>query len=165
MNYKVHYSVKIKTGFTLLEALIATALLGIAMVSAFSMNKILSSSKSVLDDRTNFYLASESINANYQLMLVSLTSTDIQNFSVTYLTSNTCTTNSNITMQDKTQTILCSTKIPYAPSLIAPKKAYNLSLKNNFVQVGSTILIQVKLTFMDSSTNNILFERFFQYVK
>jgi prepilin-type N-terminal cleavage/methylation domain-containing protein len=154
-----------KSGFTLLEALVATALIGIAMVSAFSMTKILSSSKGVLDDRTNFYIASESINANYELMLVNLTSTDMQNFSVSYLTSSTCPANGNVTMQDKTQTLLCTTQIPYDPAIPAAKKAYNITLKNSFTTTGSTNLIQVKLSFMDATTNNILFERFFQYVK
>ena len=64
---------RISKGFSLLEAMVSVALIGIALVANFSVIKVAAQGKYVLDDRTNFYLSSLSFSSNLSLIMLQVT--------------------------------------------------------------------------------------------
>ena len=164
MNFKTPQS--LSRGLTLLEAVVATGMMAAVIASTFSVVKILSAGKDILDNRTNFYLASESIHANVSVAMMNLTSSDIAAFSLSYTTGSACPSNANATLQDKVQNALCAAVIPtQATTLASLTKSYRIDATNTYTLNGTTRLMQLKLSFVDPSTSSILFERLLQYVK
>ena len=164
MKFKKNYF-SLSQGLSLLEAIIATFMIGLAMISAFSVMKILSGGRSVLDSRTVFYNASESLNGDIALLLKDVVSSDVQTFTVTRRTSVACGVLGDVTFQERVQNALCQIKVPYDPNIMGDVTDYQLTLANTYTSVGSTLLVQMKLSFSDVISGNVLYERLFLYVK
>lgn len=164
MKFRFSYP-SFSQGLSLLEAIIATFMIALAMISAFSVVKILSSGRSVLDSRTVFYNASESLNNNIALMLNDVVSSDIQTFTVSRRLAVACGVTGDTSFQEKVQNALCQVKVPYDPLILGVVPDYQVNLANTYSTVGSTLLVQMKLTFSDVTSGNVLYERLFLYVK
>ena len=166
MNSRMPTNFSLAKGLTLLEAVVATGMMAAVIASTFSVVKILSSGKDILDNRTNFYLASESVHANVSVAMMNLTASDITAFSLSYSTGAACPSNSNVTLQDKVQNALCAAVIPTQVTTNASlTKSYRIDATNTYTLNGTTRLMQLKLSFVDPTTNGVLFKRLLQYVK
>ena len=166
MNSRMSINFSLAKGLTLLEAVVATGMMAAVIASTFSVVKILSAGKDILDNRTNFYLASESVHANVSVAMMNLTASDITAFSLSYSTGSACPSNSNVTLQDKVQNALCAAVIPTQITTSANlTKSYRIDATNTYTLNGTTRLMQLKLSFVDPATNGVLFERLLQYVK
>jgi hypothetical protein len=152
-------------GVSLLEAIVATFMIALAMISAFSVMKILSGGRAALDSRTVFYNASESLNNNIALMLNDVTSSDIQAFALSRRISLACGVSGDTSFQEKVQNALCQVKVPHDPAIIDVTPDYQVNLTNTYTTVGSTLLVQMRLSFFDLNSGNVLYERLFLYVK
>ena len=156
-------------GFSLLEAMVSVALIGIAMIATFSVIKVVSQGKGVLDDRTNFYLASLSFSSNLGLaMMETLGSdaTDILANEIIFSINGACPSTAAMTpFKARVQTELCKTKFMTLSQSSVPAKPYKLQVTHKRTVNGSTNHLAFKLAFVDPSTNGVAFERMFLYVK
>lgn len=162
-------SLKFSKGFSLLEAMVSVALIGIALVSTFSIVKVVSQGKNTLDDRTNFYLASVSFSANLGLALLETLpsdATDILSNEIVYTVNGACpSTAAMTTFKARIQTELCKVKFITQSQSSAATKAYKLQVTNKRTVNGSTNHLAFKLSFIDLTSNSMVFERVFLYVK
>lgn len=160
---------RIARGFSLLEAMVSVALIGIAMVATFSVIKVVSQGKSGLDDRTNFYLASLSFGSNLGVAMMETLGSDAVDISINeifFSVNGACPSTAAMTpFKARVQTELCKTKFMTLSQSSLAIKNYKLQVTNKKTPNGSTNHLAFKLAFIDPTTNAIVFERMFLYVK
>ena len=160
---------RLSKGFSLLEAMVAVALMGGALIGPFSLVKVAAQGKGAMDDRTNFYLASLSFSANLGLALMETLpsdAVDILTNEIKYTVNGACPNTSAMSVfKARVQTELCKTKFMTVSQSSAAVKSYQLQVTNKRTVNGSTNHLAFKLSFIDLTTNATVFERVFLYVK
>lgn len=160
---------RIAHGFSLLEAMVSVALIGIAMVAIFSVIKVISQGKNALDDRTNFHLASLSFSSNLGLAMMETLGSDAVDIlanEIVFTVNNACPSTVAMTpFKARVQIELCKTKFLTLNNSSVATKIYKLQVTNKKTVNGSTNHLAFKLAFLDQVTNSVVFERMFLYVK
>lgn len=160
---------KISQGFSLLEALVSVALIGVSLVATFSLVKVVSQGKDTLDDRTNFYLASMTFSANLGLALMETLASDVADINaneIVYTVAGACPSTAGMSVfKARLQTELCKTKFITLSQSTLATKVYKLQVTQKKTVNGSTSHLAFKLAFIEPSTNVVTFERIFLYVK
>lgn len=168
-------------GFSLLEAMVSVALIGVALVATFSVIKVVSQGKSVLDERTNFYLSSLSFSSNLSLIMKESVPTDIQAIGaseIVYVAGydamgvpNPCPYAKEVlTFKGKVKDALCKVrflKLTQVPAVSSVTKSYKVEVVSNLESTAAPITNHwaFKLTYTDISTNSVVFERVLLHVK
>jgi hypothetical protein len=159
---------QIKSAFTILEAVVSVALIGIATAAAFQVMKVVSSGKYSLDDRHNIYLAALSFSTNLDLALMEMTSADIQNISagdVLVTTGAACPANTGILFRDRLKNDLCKIKLITNPLRPQTTQQIRILLANTVTTQQSVKYLETRLTFVHPTTGVILFEKVLLHVK
>lgn len=159
---------KLGGAFTILEAVISVALIGIATASAFQIIKIVSAGKYSLDDRHNIYLAAMSFSTNLDLALMEINSSDVQTINpgeILFTTGGSCPANNGNFFRDRIKNELCRTKFIVNP--LRPQGTQQLRiLVSNTVNVDRSIkYLDTRITFVHPTTGVILFEKVLLNVK
>lgn len=166
---QVRMRIRIAKGFSLLEAMVSVALIGIAMVATFSVMKVVSQGKGGLDDRTNFYLASLTFGSNLGLAMMETLGSDAVDIGVNeivFTVNGACPSTVAMTpFKARVQTELCKTKFMTLSQSSAAINTYKVQVTNKKTANGSTNHLAFKLAFIDPSSNAVVFERMFLYVK
>lgn len=161
---------KLGGAFTILEAVISVALIGIATASAFQIIKIVSAGKYSLDDRHNIYLAAMSFSTNLDLALMEVNRSDIQTFtgtsSISFTTGlpSSCPANNGNIFRDRVKDELCRTKLIVNPLRSQATQQLRISVSNT-VSAGDIKYLETKLTFAHPTTGVVLFEKVLLNVK
>lgn len=155
--------------FSLVEAMVAVALMGLALASTFSLVKVAAQGKATLDDRSNFYLASISFSANLGLAMMEILPSDTADIAVNeivYTVNGACPSTTSMTaFKARVQTELCKIKFITSTQSTAAVKSYRVQLVNKKTVNGSTSHLAFKLSFIDPTNNTPVFERVLLYVK
>jgi hypothetical protein len=161
-------SLRIKSAFTILEAVVSVALIGIATAAAFQVMKVVSSGKYSLDDRHNIYLAALSFSTNLDLALMEMTSADIQTISagdIIVTTGAACPANNGLLFRDRLKNDLCKTKLIANPLRPQATQQLRILLANAVTTQQSVKYLETRLTFVHPTTGVILFEKVLLHVK
>ncbi len=161
-------SLRIKSAFTILEAVVSVALIGIATAAAFQVMKVVSSGKYSLDDRHNIYLAAMSFSTNLDLALMEMTSADIQTISagdIIVTTGAACPANNGLLFRDRLKNDLCKTKLISNPLRPQATQQLRILLANAVTTQQSVKYLETRLTFVHPTTGVILFEKVLLHVK
>jgi type II secretory pathway component PulJ len=166
---------RIKSAFTILEAVVSVALIGIATAAAFQVMKVVSSGKYSLDDRHNIYLAALSFSTNLDLALMEMTSADIQTISpgdVVFTTgvrngspAPQCPANNGNLFRDRLKNELCKTTLIVNPLRTQATQQLRILLANTVTTQQSVKYLETRLTFVHPTTGVILFEKVLLHVK
>jgi Tfp pilus assembly protein PilV len=155
-------------GFSLLEAMISVALIAVAMIGAFSVTKVLGQSKDLVDQKTDFQLASQSLNNNIALGLQDISLSDVINIpanQVVYTIGASCPAPSVIPIRNLLQSELCRVSF-FQRSLPNATKTYRVQLTNVVEDAMATNkYLRITVSFFDSATSKLEFERVFLHVK
>lgn len=167
MRYKQAY-LKFCSAFTILEAVISIALIGIATASAFQIIKIVSAGKYSLDDRHNIYLAAMSFSTNFDLALMEMNSSDIQTINpgdILFTTGGACPVDNGNLFRDRVKNELCRTKLITNPLKPLGTQQLRILVSNTVNVVQSIKYLETRLTFVHPTTGGILFEKVLLNVK
>ncbi len=159
---------QIKSAFTILEAVVSVALIGIATAAAFQVMKVVSSGKYSLDDRHNIYLATLSFSTDLDLALMEMTSADIQVINpgdITVTTGAACPANNGTLFRDRLKNDLCKIKFIANPLRPQATQQLRILLSNAVTTQQSVKYLETRLTFVHPTTGSILFERVLLHVK
>jgi hypothetical protein len=156
-------------GFSLLEAMISVALIAVAMIGAFSVTKVLGQSKDLVDQKTDFQLASQSLNNNIALGLQDISLSDVINIpanQVVYTIGATCPAPSVIPIRNLLQSELCRVRFFQRSLPTNATKTYRVQLTNVVEDAMATNkYLRITVSFFDSATSKLEFERVFLHVK
>lgn len=166
---------QIKSAFTILEAVVSVALIGIATAAAFQVMKVVSSGKYSLDDRHNIYLATLSFSTNLDLALMEIAAADIQTIlpgDITFTTgiknalpAPICPANNGNLFRDRLKNELCKTTLIVNPLRTQATQRLIIVLANTVTQLDGIKYIETRLTFQHQVNGPILFERVLLNVK
>jgi len=159
---------RIKSAFTILEAVVSVALIGIATAAAFQVMKVVSSGKYSLDDRHNIYLAALSFSTNLDLALMEMTSADVQTIlpgDITVTTGAACPANNGVLFRDRLKNDLFKTKLITNPLRTQATQQLRILLTNTVTTQQSVKYLETRLTFVHPITNAPLFEKVLLHVK
>lgn len=158
-----------QAGFSLLEAMISVALVAIAMVGAFSVSKVMLQSKQLVDQKTDFQLASQTLNNNIAVGLQTLSLTDVVDVpvnQVSYTIGSSCPPLSGGVLRNLLQSELCRMRFfQYNP----PRQGaptYRVQLINVVEDAkGTNKYLRITVSFLNLNTGQTEFQRVFLHVK
>jgi prepilin-type N-terminal cleavage/methylation domain-containing protein len=160
------FNQSLRSGFTLIEAMVCAALISVALLSSFSIIKILNSGRSAIVERTTYQRLSDNLFGQYRLILLSIQSSElpsIVNQSLPTLSNSSCPSAVGITIQQQTQTILCSVSYPVGMA------NYVITLSNTVTAVISGVrYLRVTVSFYsptDTSRTSPVYQRVSYMVK
>ena len=164
--HTVIFNRQLKSAFTLIEAMVCAALISIALMSSFSIIKILNSGRSAIVERTTYQRLSDNLFGQYRLILLSIQTSELPsaaNQSLATLTNSTCPSAVGTTLQQQAQTILCSVSYPVGMT------NYVVTLSNTVTAVISGITyMRVTVSFYsptDVSKTSPVYQRISYMVK
>jgi prepilin-type N-terminal cleavage/methylation domain-containing protein len=173
MNFEEQTTTDAQAGFSLLEAMISVALVAIAMVGAFSVSKVMLQSKQLVDQKTDFQLASQTLNNNIALGLQTISLSDVVAIPVNQRILHTlgfpCPPLSGGAFRNLLQSELCRMRFfQYNPPRTGDPR-YRVELINEMNTTEDATLtnryLRIKISFINTSTNLLEFERVFLHVK
>lgn len=162
-----------QAGFSLLEAMISVALVAIAMVGAFSVSKVMLQSKQLVDQKTDFQLASQTLNNNIALGLQTISLSDVVvtpvNRRVFHTLGSPCPPLSGGAFGNLLQSELCRMRFFRRSSSANVAPNYRVLLTNaiNTAEdaTGTNRYLRITVSFFNIQTGGLEFERVFLHVK
>jgi prepilin-type N-terminal cleavage/methylation domain-containing protein len=176
MNFEEQTTTDAQAGFSLLEAMISVALVAIAMVGAFSVSKVMLQSKQLVDQKTDFQLASQTLNNNIALGLQTISLSDVvaipditNSQRILYTLGLPCPPLSGGALRNLLQSELCRMRFfQYNPPRTGDPR-YRVELINEMNTTEDATLtnryLRIKISFINTTTNLLEFERVFLHVK
>lgn len=172
MNFDEKATMGEQAGFSLLEAMISVALVAIAMVGAFSVSKVMLQSKQLVDQKTDFQLASQTLNNNIAIGLQTLSLTDViaipakkveQDMRFTYCFA------LGEPLPNLLKSELCRMRFFRRSSSANVAPNYRVQLTNaiNTAEdaTGTNRYLRITVSFFNIQTGGLEFERVFLHVK
>lgn len=164
-----------QAGFSLLEAMISVVLVAIAMVGAFSVSKVMLQSKQLVDQKTDFQLASQTLNNNIAIGLQTLSLTDViaipANQVMYDMRLPSCPPLVGGPLRNLLQSELCRMRFFRRSSSANVAPNYRVQLTNaiNTAEdtTGTNRYLRITVSFFNTQTspNRLEFERVFLHVK
>ena len=156
-------------GFSLLEAMISVALVAIAMVGAFSVSKVMLQNKDLVDQKTDFQLASQTLNNNITLGLQTISLSDVVDIpvnQVSYTIGSSCPPLSGGALRNLLQSELCRMRFfQYNPPRTGAP-TYRVQLINVVEDgKGTNKYLRMTVSFLNLNTGQTEFQRVFLHVK
>jgi prepilin-type N-terminal cleavage/methylation domain-containing protein len=168
MTFEEQTTTDAQAGFSLLEAMISVALVAIAMVGAFSVSKVMLQSKQLVDQKTDFQLASQTLNNNIAVGLQTLKLTEVVPTSrVNYeIGSPSCFPLVGLPLRDLFQKQLCGMRFFQYNWPITGAPKYMVELSTVVEDAGGTNkYLRMTVSFLNLNTKQTEFQRVFLHVK
>lgn len=156
-----------QSGFSLLEAMISVALIAIAMMGAFSVSKVMLQSKELVDRKTDFQLASQTLNNNIAFGLQFLSLSEVVSIpagQVVYSMGSPClfsTSRLRKLLMDE----LCQIRFIKHSSATGAAPNYRVQITTVVEDAVTNKYLRIGVSFFNVSTGRTEFERVFLHVK
>lgn len=157
-------------GFSLVESVLSVALIAVALLGALSVTKVLGQDKELVENRTNFQLASQSLNNNIALQLQESDLADVvpitQGQVMFMLGSNCPSTSTSNAFRNMLQSELCQIRFFKKSTTGNGAPPYRVELTNMVEDgVGTNKYLRLTVSFFNLKGNALEFQRVFLHVR
>ena len=167
MTFEEQTTTDAQAGFSLLEAMISVALIAIAMMGAFSVSKVMLQSKELVDRKTDFQLASQTLNNHivYELQTLNLSEVvSIPAGQVVYNMGSSCPFSSS-PLRTLLMKGLCQIRFIKHSSATGAAPNYRVQITTAVEDAVTNKYLRIGVSFFNVNTGRTEFERVFLHVK